>query len=118
MHGRSISKAAPLDPVHKAGERCLLHAEALCQFGHSLGAIRHNAQKPGLNGREVVALGDPRIEAVHQAGNLEKPGSRVGRRISGIVVSPVNHTPLSSGLFQGPGLCVVVHRAIVQSADS
>ena len=61
MHRRSLGQAAPLDPVHEAGERGLLDAEAVCQFGHSPGAFGQDAQELGLNGRQVVALGDPGI---------------------------------------------------------
>jgi hypothetical protein len=43
VHGRSLGQAAPLDPVHQAGERRLLHAEAVCQFGHSPRPLRHDA---------------------------------------------------------------------------
>jgi len=43
VHGRSLSEAAPLHPVHQAGERRLLHTEALCQFGHSPGVLGDDA---------------------------------------------------------------------------
>jgi hypothetical protein len=118
VHGHSLGQAASLDPVHKAGERRLLDTEALCQFGHSPRALRHDAQELGLNGREVVALGDSRIEALHQAGKLDKAGGGVGRHIIATIVSSVNVTPLSAGLLQGRRLRVVVHGAIVQNADS
>ena len=71
-----------------------------------------------MNGREVVALGNPRIEALHQVGKLYKPGGGAGSRIFDTVMSTVILTPLSGGLFQGPGLRVVVHGVIVQSKDS
>jgi hypothetical protein len=63
-------------------------------------------------------LGDPRIDAVHQAGQLDEPAGGVGRGIFGIVVLSFRLRPLSAGLVQGRGLPAVDHGAIVQKADS
>ena len=47
-----------------------------------------------------MALGDPRIEAVHQAGKLDKPGGGVGRRIIRTRPLSVSLIPLSCGPFE------------------
>ena len=65
-----------------------------------------------------MALGDPRIEAVHQAGKLDKPGGGVGRRIIRTRLLSVSLIPLSCGLFRGSGLRAGVHETIVHNEDS
>ena len=79
-----------------------------------------------------MALGDPGIEPVHQAGKLDEPCSGVGRDIGPVLIGPVligtvligtvvlsiRLTPLSDGLIQGPRLRAFLHRAMVQNADS
>ena len=70
-HRRSPDKAALFGSVHKAGERGLLHPEALRQFSHSSGAEGQHAYQPGLNRSEVMALGDARIDC-------SAPGGRAG----------------------------------------
>ena len=74
-----------------------------------------------------MALGDPGIEPVHQAGKLDEPCSGVGRDIGPVLIGPVligtvvlsiRLTPLSDGLIQGRRLRAFLHRAMVQNADS
>jgi hypothetical protein len=65
VHRRSFGQTAALDSVHEASERSLFHAEAPREFRHSHGTLSQHAQQPGLNGRQVMALGDPRIEELH-----------------------------------------------------
>jgi hypothetical protein len=76
-HRRSPDKAALFGSVHKSGEGCLLHTEALCQFSHSSGAKGQDAYQFGLNRSEVMALGDARIDALHQAAKLNQSLGRV-----------------------------------------
>jgi hypothetical protein len=71
-HRRSPHKTALFGSVHKAGERGLLHPKALRQFSHSSGAEGQNAYQLGLNRSEVMALGDARIDALHQAAKLDQ----------------------------------------------
>jgi len=42
-YGRSVGQAAPLDPVHKTGQRGLLDAKAVCQLSHPPRAVGQNA---------------------------------------------------------------------------
>jgi PPOX class F420-dependent enzyme/OxyR family protein len=61
MHRRSFGQAAALDSVHEASERSFFHTEAPREFCHTHGTLSQHAQQPGLNRRQVMALGDPRI---------------------------------------------------------
>ena len=76
-HGRSSDQAALFGSVHDAGQRGLLNPEALRQFSHSPGPEGQHADEPGLNRGEVMALGDPRMDGLHHAAELDQPVSRV-----------------------------------------
>jgi hypothetical protein len=102
VHRRSLGQAAALDSVHEASERSLFHTEAPCEFCHSFGTLSQHAQQPGLNGRQVMARGDLRIEELHQAGKSDEPAGGVDRRIIRSV----------------PSLRAVFHKATVHEEDS
>ena len=101
-HRRSLGQPAALDSVHEASERSLFHTEAPREFCHSFGTLSQHAQQPGLNGRQLMALGDPRIEVLHQAGKLDEPAGGVGRRIT----------------YGVPSLRADFHEATVHEEDS
>jgi hypothetical protein len=118
-HRRPLNKAAALGPIDQACERGFLHGKTACQFGHSSRTVGQDAQKPCLDGSEVMVFGDARISALHQARELEEPGGRfVGLRI--------DRTGVLFGSFAAPGgscmgggrLCAVVHRSKVHVRES
>jgi hypothetical protein len=102
VHRRSLGQAAALDSVHKSSERSLFYTEASREFRHSLGTLSQHAQQPGLNGRQLMALRDSRIEVLHQAGKLDESAGGVGRRI----------------IRGSPSLRAVIHEATVHDEDS
>ena len=65
-----------------------------------------------------MALGDPRIEVLYQAGKLDESGGGLGRRIIRTVVLYTDLTSLSEGLVQRPRLRGVGHEDIVHNRDS
>jgi deazaflavin-dependent oxidoreductase (nitroreductase family) len=67
------------------------------QFGHSPGAIQQHAQQLGLDRSQIVAFGDARIEALHQAGELDQPGGDIDMSIAGAGVRPVGWFPGKDG---------------------
>ncbi len=79
-HGGPPDEAAPFCSVYQAGERGLLHAETLSQFSHAPGAEGQDAQELGLDGSQIVTFGDARVNALHQAGELDKPVGGVSKR--------------------------------------
>jgi len=100
-HGGPPDEAAPFCSVYQAGERGLLHAETLSQFSHPPGAEGQDAQKLGLDGSQVVTFGDARVNALHQAGKLDKTIGVVGMVVRAGVLS-IRFAPLP-GCHHGGG---------------
>jgi len=65
-----------------------------------------------------VALRDPRIKVLYQAGKLDESGGGLGRRIIRTVVLYADLTSLSEGLVQRTRLRAVGHEDIVHNRDS
>jgi hypothetical protein len=58
-----------------------------------------------------VALGDARIQGLHQAGKLDQPGGGVGSLNLPTIVPFLSLAPLWDGLLQGSRLRALVHKS-------
>jgi len=114
-HRRSLGEAAPLGPVHQAGERGPLHTEALGQLGHPPRAGKQDAQELGLHGCQVVPFRDIRVDALDHAGELNQPGGGVEARVTRAVMPAVRHTLRPR---RHDPLHRFVHAITVQDVDS
>ena len=118
-HRRSFGKAAALGPVDQAGERGFLHAKTARQFGHSSRAGGQDAQKPCLDGSEVMVFGDARIMPCTKQESWKSPvpASAGLRRPCWCVVRQLRAAGRRRP--QGRGrLCAVVHTTKVHGRDS
>ena len=117
-HGRPPDQAASFSSVHQAGQRSLLHAEALSQLSHSPRAGGQDAQELGLDGSQIVTFGDPRMNVLHQAGEPDKPVGGVETLVRAGVL-PVRSAPPPGCHHGGRGsLRALVHETTVHDEYS